>query len=190
MQYSPLRSWDIYSVACFDPVTMMVVAGGAQLAGAGVSAMGTIAGGNAAKDAGIRGQQSMEFKAKQEEQAAQESRAVAQRSALDKRRQGALALSTLQARAAASGGGADDPGVLTLAGDIAGRGEYEALNDMFKGENRSRGLMDQAVGSRMTGDALRAEGEAKKRASKMAAVGTIIGGIGSAASTFGGPKPK
>lgn len=189
MQYSPLRRYDIYSVACFDPVTMMVVAGGAQLAGSAVSAMGTIAGGNAAKAAGLAGQQAQEFKAKQEEQAAQESRAVSQRAALDKRRQGDLALSTLQARAAASGGGAADPGVLTLAGDIAGRGEYEALFDMYKGENRARGLIDQAAGSRLTGEALRAEGEAKKRASRFSALGTIIGGVGSAASQFGG-APK
>lgn len=184
MQYSPLRKYDLWSMACFDPVTMAVVSAGATMAGAGVSAMGTIAGGNAAADAGIRGQAAQEFKAKQEEQAAQESRAVSQRSALDKRHQATLLQSTIQARAAASGGGADDPGVLTLAGDVAGRGEYEALFDMYKGENRARGLIDQAAGSRMTGDALFAEGQAKKSASKMAALGTIIGGVGSAAGQF------
>lgn len=188
MQYSPLRSFRFYDVACFDPFTAVAV--GASVVGAGVSAAGTIAGGNAAADAGVRGQQAQEFKAKQEEQAAQESRAVAQRSALDKRRQSTLLQSTLQARAAASGGGADDPGVLDLAGDIAGRGEYEALFDMFKGENRARGLEDAAVGDRMTGDALFAEGQAKKSASKMAALGTIIGGVGSAAGNFKTPVPK
>lgn len=153
-------------------------------AGTAVSAAGTIAGGNAAADAGRRTQQSMEFRAKQEDQAANESRAVSQRSAMEKQREGRFALSSLQARAAASGGGADDPTIINLGGNIAQRSEFDALFDMSKGENRARGLEDEAVGSRLTGDAAVAEGAAKQSASQLSAAGTIIGGAGSMYRTY------
>lgn len=166
--------------AAFDPMTLtaLTVAGGALSAG------GTLIGGAAAAQAGDSARGAQYFKATQEDMAAQESRAASQREALDKGRQTTLVLSKLQANAAAGGGGASDPGVLTLAGDIAGRGEYESLLDMFKGENRARGLEDQAVGSRLTGDAAKAEGEAKKSASYLSAAGTLIGSAGSAYRTY------
>lgn len=167
---------------CFDPITMTI----ATVAGGALSAAGTLMGGNAAAAAGKSQQQAGYFKAAQEEQAAQESRAAAQRVALDKGRQSRLLQSTLQARAAASGGGADDPGIINLAEGIAGRGEYESLLEMYKGENRGRGLEDQAIGSRLTADAAKAEGDAKKSASFLSAAGTIIGSGGSAYKTYKG----
>lgn len=175
-----LNPCSIYGRATFDPVTMTV----ATVAGGALSAAGTLMGGNAAAEAGASARQSQYFKAKQEEMAAQESRASAQRAALDKGRETTLLQSQLQARAAASGGGASDPGILDLAGDIAGRGEYEALTEMFRGENRARGLEDSATGSRMTGDAAAAEGRAKRDASYFSAAGTLIGSAGSAYRTY------
>lgn len=162
----------IYARATFDPVTMTTLA----VAGAALSAGGTLAGGVAKKNAS-------DFQAAQDDMAAQESRASGQRSAQDKDRQTTLVLSKLQANAAASGGGASDPGVLTLAGNIGGRGEYESLMDMYKGENRARGLEDEATGARASGDAgLDAAG--------LSAAGTLIGGAGSAYRTYNGiPNP-
>jgi hypothetical protein len=160
-----------------DPITGTALA--LTAAGTAVSAAGTIAGGKAAADAGARAKEGYDFKALQEEQAAQESRAVGQRAALEKRREARFLTSKLQARAAASGGAADDPGVIDLAGDIAERGEYDALMEMFKGENRARGLEDSATGSRMTGEAAYAEGQAKRDAAELSAMGTIISGAGS-----------
>ena len=165
---------------CFDPVTMTV----ATVAGGAMQAAGTIMGGNAAASAGRAAQQAAYFRAAQEEQAAQESRAAAQRVALDKAREGRLLQSKLQANAAASGGGAADPTVIGLAGDIAGRSEYESLLEMYKGENRARGLEDSAIGSRMSGDAAKAEGDAKRTASYFSAAGSIIGSAGSAYRTY------
>jgi len=156
----------IHNRACFDPLTALTVVSTA------VTAAGTIAGGQAAKGSSY-------FKAAQEDQAAQESRAASQRQALEKDRNTTLALSKLQANAAASGGGASDPGVVDLAGDIAGRGEYQHLMDMYTGENRARGLEDTAKGERATGDA-------KETASYLSAAGTIIGGAGSAYKRFKG----
>jgi hypothetical protein len=175
----------------FEPIsltTMAVASAATTMAGSAVSAMGTIASGNAALEAGQRGQQAAYFTAAQQEQGAQESRAVAQRQALDKRHKADLLLSSLKARGAAGGTTISDGDVLDTAGEIAARGEYEALFDMYQGENRARGLQDQALASRMTGDAALAEGRAKKSASKLSAIGTIIGGAGSAMSNFGGKK--
>jgi len=166
-----------------DPVTLTTMA----VAGAALSAGGTIAGGMAAGAAGESQRDAMNFRATQEEMAAQESRAASQRVAMDKRRESVLLNSKLQARAAASGGGADDPGVLDLAGDIAGRGEYDALTELYKGENRARGLMDSAMASRMTGEAALAEGKAKRNSSFLSAAGTLIGGSASAYKTMKGP---
>lgn len=168
---------------------MLPLAMAATAAGGVVSAMGTIAAGDAAADAGRRSQQAQEFRAKQEDMAANESRAAAQRAALEKQREGVLLGSKLQARAAAQGGGADDPTIVTLGEDIAGRSEYAALTDIYKGENRARGLEDQAIGDRYTGQSLVAEGEAKQRASKLSALGTIIGAAGSMARMGSGNLP-
>ena len=175
-----------YSLSGVLRAPLAIGAAALTAAGAGISAMGTIAAGNAAAQAGEAGQASQYYRAKQEEMAATESRASAQRSAFEQRRKGKFLLSTLQARAAASGGGADDETVLDLAGDIAGRSEYDALFDMYRGENRARGYQDAAVGSRMTGDAARAEGIAKKKASRLSAIGTIVGGAGSAMNVYKG----
>jgi hypothetical protein len=171
----------VHTHGCFDPITAVTIA---TVAGGALSAAGTIAGGQAAADAGKAQKGARDFEALQQEQAAQESRAVAQRSAMEQRREGRLLQSRLQARAAASGGGADDPTVVGLGRDIAGRSEEGALFEMYKGENRARGLQDQALGSRMSGDAALAEGRAKRTASYLSAAGTIIGSAGSAYGTY------
>jgi len=197
-----LEPCSVHRRAAFDPLTALTAVG------AGVSAAGTIMGGNAAASAGeaqaaaqrraaADNATALEFKAQQEEQNAQESRAAAQRQSLEKGRQTKLLLSSLQARAAASGGGASDPGVLDLAGDISRRGEYQALTEIYNGESRARGLMDQAAGDRFSGatgiqgaelaaNAAIAEGKAKQAASYMSAAGTIIGGGASAYRVFKG----
>lgn len=164
----------------FDPITMTVMAA----VGTAVSAAGTLAGGAAAADAGRARQASEEYQAKQYEQNALTARAEAQRQSFEKQRQTSLLQSTLQARAAAGGGSASDPGIVKLGEEIASRGEYESLMEMFKGENRARGLEDQATASRMTGEAALAEGKAKQKASYLSAAGTLIGGASSMYKTY------
>lgn len=138
--------------------------------GAGVAAAGTIAAGNAAKEGAY-------FKAAQEDQAGQEGRAASQRGAMEKRRQAGLIESKIQAGAAASGAGASDPGIVKLTSDVAGRGEYQALTDMYTGENRARGLSDVAMGDRMSGDAAKTGSEYK-------ATATLLSGAGSFADRY------
>lgn len=159
------------------------------LLGTAVSAMGTIAAGQAqAKAAQAQAQMSL-FKAKEDEQQASESRASAQRQAMEHRRAGMLAESELQARAAASGGGATDPTVLALGEGIAGRAEYGAGMEEFKGENRARGFEDQAELDRMSASASMAQASGARTGSILSAGGSLISGFGSAYSLYKGVTP-
>lgn len=142
-------------------LTMLASVAGAQ---------STIAGGELAMAEG-------KFKSAQLRNEASDSRAVSQREAMEYRRKGKLAQSALQARAAASGGGADDPTVINLAQGLAGRSEYQALATTASGENRARGFEDSA-------EAELASAKARKKGAKLAALGTILGGAGSAYKSF------
>lgn len=84
-----------------------------------------------------------EYRAAQLEQQAGQSRAAAQRKAIEQRRQAALTGSRLQALA-----GADAP---ELAMGIAGEGEYRALSSLYEGEDRAVGLEQAAEAERYTG---------------------------------------
>lgn len=156
------------------------------LVGSGVSAIGTIAGGNAAKTASQYQNNAALFTAAQYEQKADESRAASQRTAEEKRLEGRLVQSSALARAAASGGSATDPTALHIGSEIAGRSEYLALTERYKGENQARGYEDAAMAARYSGQAALAYGDAAQKASMFSAAGTLIGAAGSAFSGASG----
>lgn len=166
-----------------DPVTLSLAATGA---GAAIGAGGTILGGfmkaDAEEEAGALAKEGAEFQAKQFEQHAAESRAAAQRQMFEKQRLTRLGLATLQARAAAGGDSATSGDVLKLTGDIATRGEYEAMSDLYTGENRARGLLDMATAARYEGAAkeygARKAASATRIGSVFSGVGTILSGVG------------
>src|SRR3990172_2605978 len=103
----------------------------ASLVGTAVSTVGQIQAGNAAR-------KSANFQAAQMNQQAGQERATSQRAAIEQRRAARIAASRATALAAASGGGATDPTVLNILGDIKTEGEYNALSAMFGGEERAR----------------------------------------------------
>lgn len=160
---------------------------GMGLTGAGglLSAGGTIAGGNYAKTAGQMQKAAADFQAGQIEQNATQAIASGQRSMFDSQLKTKLALSTSRANAAASGGSADVGSPLENEGQIAQRGEYHALMDMFNGESTATGLRNQAAGVRYSGDLAELEGVQKQRASYLAAGGTLAGSLGTGLSTYG-----
>lgn len=92
------------------------------------------------------------YNAAEQTKTANEERAAAQRTALEQKRQTDLVQSKLQANAAASGGGASDPTVISLASDIEGQGTYQSLFSMYKGEARGSALEDQAAITRYSGN--------------------------------------
>lgn len=132
------------------------VSGVIGLTGAYDSANGTLLGGKIAAqgalDAGAAERTAAYYKAAGLRQSAQAERAGAQVDTFNVLRKRDDLQSTLQARAAASGGGAD-PTVVALADQIETQGTLSALTEMWKGEDRARGLNDQARGAEMTGDA-------------------------------------
>jgi hypothetical protein len=158
---------------------------GLSLIGSAISARGTLMGGKAAAIAGANARAASEFTALGQEQQAGEARSAAQIASQERRRQTGLALSALRARGAADGGSATDTGVLDLAGGIGERGEFASLLELAKGENTARGQEDAARATRMQGEAALWEGMQKQKASKLSALGTIIGGAGSAFRAFG-----
>lgn len=144
------------------------------------SMLGSIVGAAAMQKQAKAERNAAEYNAQVQEKQAMEERASAQRKALEERRKKDVTLSNLQARAAASGGGAgvSDPTVISLATDIEGRGEYGALLEMYTGESRARGREDEAALQRYIG-------ETKAQASEAKATGMILGGIGGLFGKFG-----
>lgn len=145
-----------------------------MVAGAAVSAGGTIIGANSEAKELRREAAQLEVNAGQE-------RAASQRSAMEERRQGRLASSRALALAAASGAGADDPTVVNAIADIEGEGEYRALTALYEGNTAGDDLERQAA-------ARRREAKTVKRASYFKAAGTILGAGASMADRYGGKK--
>lgn len=156
---------------------MAVVA--SSVAGTAMSAMGTIAAGNAAAAEGEAARQAAEYKAKQQEVQAGQERAAAQRDAIEERRQGRLAMSRGLALSAA-GGGAADPTVVNLMGDLEAESEYRALAAIYGGEDRARNLEAGRDLSRYEGEMAYAAGKARQKNARTTAVGQVSSGLASA----------
>lgn len=150
---------------------LAVVAAGAQLLGGIVGAAGQMQQGRAEKAAADAEAVQLEAKGKEEF-------AAAQRVSLEKRREGELASSRLQALAASSGAGADTPTIVGLMSGILSQADYNAKTATYGGAERRAGLFD-AAGNR------RRSGKASLLGAKYAAMGSIVDGISGAAGSFG-----
>lgn len=133
------------------------------------SVVSTISSFSAQKNEGIAAQQEARFRASQLEQRAGQSRAAAQRQAIIERKRGTLAESKAQAIAAAGGGGALDPSVVSIMGDLNDEAEMNASNALYEGEERARDDQSEASITRW-------EGAQKKKAGFLAARNTIFSG--------------
>lgn len=152
------------------------MAGVLGIIGTIVSAVGTIAGGIAQKNAA-------DFQAEQLERQGKEERAASQREADRARKERDFVLSRQQAVASASNLGALDETVLDLAGDVAQQGAMNAAMIRYGGEERMKGRQAQAAAARM-------EGRAAMMGSMFGAAGTIMGGMGDFADEYGWGKKK
>jgi hypothetical protein len=77
--------------------------------------------------------------------------AAAQRQAFETGRVGEYTQSHALAAAAASGGGASDPSVISTIANLAGETAYRKSLDLYQGEERSRQLKMSAAASRYSG---------------------------------------
>lgn len=143
------------------------------LVGTAVSAAGTLAAGAAQKSAA-------DYQAAQLDQQAKEETAAAQREAQRADKEKKFVLSRQQAVAGASGLGALDETVQSLAGDVITQGEVNKGMISYGGQERAKGRRAQAVSARM-------EGKAAQTGSYFGAAGTLMDGVGSFAKDWKQP---
>jgi hypothetical protein len=161
---------------------MSQAAAAAQIAATAISVGSSIAQGaaqaKAAKSEAQSTQAAGQFQATQLRQRAGQERASAQRAAIEERRRGRLARSRARNLAGASGAGADDPTVVGIFGDLAGEGEYNALSQLYSGEEAAKGLELDADVAESEADMLSSaalyRGKAARRAGYIDSAGTVL----------------
>lgn len=136
---------------------------------------GTLEAVNASRREGRRNQVAKEFEKEQLTELAGDAIAVAQRTALEERREADLVASRALAVAAVSGG-AGDPQVVRLISNIKGEGAYRAGVAMYEGESKARKLKIAAATAGLEG-ALAVEAASNK------ATAYAIGGTARAISS-------
>jgi hypothetical protein len=203
MQYSPYDPLRKYTSPLFDPLSMTAAAlgaaggGGAAIGGAtgltglgsAISAASSLAGGGYASEIGQMKQQAADYQAAQLRENAAGEVAAAQRQAFDVGQKANMLRSSAVANAAASGVNAGAGSAVTNQAAIVQRGQYQSSMDLWNGQNRATGLLNQAQGVQYTGymDAL--AGQEAQRASYLSAMSTIAGGGASLLRMYGGGVP-
>lgn len=145
-------------------------------------------------------QAALEYQAKQLEMQGKEEQAAAQQEMFQQRRQKELALSSLQARGAASGFETTDPTGLQIGEDIARYGTLQEMMAAYGGSSRRAGLEAEAYGRRAEGRSIvegarygsagtLAAARGAAAGARSAAMGTILGGLTSGFSRFAEYKP-
>ena len=99
---------------------------------------------------GITGKQEKDFEAKQLDQNAKAEVAAATRQMAVERRDTNLAESRVRNLAAASGG-ALDPSVINILGDLETEGTTNVQNTLYNANSRAAGMTNQAIASRFAG---------------------------------------
>lgn len=158
------------------------MAGISTVLGLAFSIVGGVQQAAAQKAAGKQAKVDAEFRAQQEEMRANEERAAASRKSIERRKEKDLVLSRHRALASSSGLGALDPTIIDLASDVEAEGEYRADLEIALGENRARGLEDQAGATRRSGEAAY---EAAKAKANSTLFGAVTGGVTSFFDKYG-----
>jgi len=156
-----------------DPVTLSLAA---MAAGTVLSSVGK-------HNEGVTAQNQANYEASQMDVNAGQQRAMAQRQAIEDRRAATLANSKLQAAAAAGGGSASDAGTVDLSQDIYAQGEYNALTSLYNGEEKARDLEGGASLKRY-------QGKEARKAGDIAALSSVLSGVGSMGLKYGGGGPS
>ncbi len=126
------------------------------------------------------------YEAEQDVENAAGETAAAQRQALDLNQKANLTRSSAVAAAAAGGVNAGTGSALTNQAQIASRGSYQAGLELWSGQNRATGLLNQAAGTRYSGYMAALGGQEAQQASELNALSTIAGGGASMLRMYGG----
>lgn len=149
-----------------DPRTMSQFGTALNVGGQFLGALSHVRSGKAAR-------QAAEFEAEQLRQNAGQAQAAGQYAAEDAAMRTKLLASRALAVAAAGGGGASDPGVVSQIAGIAGEGAYRQALALYGGEERAREMMGAA-------DSAVYRGKLTQSMEKRAAIGQTIGAGASA----------
>jgi hypothetical protein len=127
-------------------------------------------------------------KAKALNYAATTAMASAQRQAMDSVTDKKLALSKVQAVAAASGGGATDTTVANVMSEIEQQGEYNKAVALFAGETEMNRLNDEAQSALIEGmnvaNARGYQADQVRRQGRRKAAGTLLSGAGEVGKSY------
>lgn len=143
----------------------------------------------AARSAAERTAQARNFEAAQMNVQAGQEVASSQREALEQKRVADLAVSRALALAAASGGGASDPGVTQILSALTGEGAYRSLVSLYQGESKARTLRMGAGGKRYESGVALEEGKQKASAYNMAGFGALATGGATLYAKYGNGGP-
>lgn len=169
----------LFRNADFDPLS------GLMMAGSAMSAMGTIAGGNAAAAYGQAQKQAADFQATQDVMNSAAAIAAASRRAIETSQKANLVRSSAVAGAAAGGVTTTTGSPLTNEAQIGARGRYAAALDMWNGQNAASGDLNKAAAEHYSGLIDEMGGRMKQEASMFSAFGTLASGGASAFKQFG-----
>lgn len=151
-----------------------------------LSSAGYLTAGQAALYRGQAQQQEQNYSADVLQQQANQERAAASAQIADTTRSTDLLESTIRARAAASGAGATAPTVVSLEQGVAGRGEYNALSQLYSGEERGKGMENQAALDRYMGTQYATAGQLQQQEEQTKALASLLQGGSSLFSKYGG----
>jgi hypothetical protein len=154
--------------------------------GAGIKAMGTIAGGNNAAALGQSQQNQYNYQADQLRENASSEIGAAQRQMFDTQQKARLAQGKITANAAGSGFVASSGSAENVSESVARRGSYEAALQLFQGENASTGDLNKAAGDVMSGQIAQEGGQMQKEASRYTAIGNLASDAGSMFKNYAG----
>jgi hypothetical protein len=174
--------------ADFDPVSGTMAA--LSVAGAGLSAYGTIAGGNNAKAAGQGASNEALFQAAQDRANAGADVAASQQRMIQSQQKTNLLISSANARAGAGGVDAGTGSAVEDEGQIAQRGKYASALDLWNGENAATGDLNKAAADQYQSTLDLIGGNEAQTASMYSAAGTIAGGAASAYKIYSPNAPQ
>lgn len=160
--------------------------------GANMQAAGQFMGGISHIQFGIQARQAAEFQAAQLRDNANTALASGQHQAADVDLQSKYIASAALASAAASGGGASDPGVVTLMARNAAEGAYRRSVALYEGEDKARALNLNAAAKEYEGGNVLANSIAVGGAQFVSGGATLLRGAAkdySMFKRFGGGGP-
>ena len=131
--------------------------------------MGGLFSGFGELQAGKAAEHSANFQAEQLRRNADATEAASQRAAIGEKRKSEFIQSRALAVAGASGAGVLDPTVLNMVSGIAGEGALAVETELYNGRTQAQGMRTQAMATAY-------EGLQRKRASKIGALTSVIGG--------------